>query len=170
MKKILIIFFVFVLIIATLSFPIAFAEDGREESETSKYFREVWLEKLITALTVFIGVISALAVSAYKIFKVLKESKTALSSLSQKEVDLNSVIEETQEAKKKAIELYERCENLIFDNQRFIDQEIKRSEDFSKELEIIKKILYLYVTNNSEMVKKGYARNVAEIAGYEKEE
>ena len=148
---------------------VVFAEAESQEQSMTEYFRENWLDKLLTAASVLAGVVGAVALAAYKTTKVLATCKETVREVGEKKDALTTyeeLLQENLEKQKELVfvgkELYEACERL--------QEEAKTSSsEQSAQIERIKKMLYIFATNSQEMVRKGYAQTIVEAAAYERE-
>ena len=167
MKKILMVLTIVLALVLCLP-TVVYAEDAESES-WSDYFKDVWLERIVTALTVAAGIIGGLAVTLNKILKLTKSTESALNDVESREFEL-SKLKTAIDAAEKSLELSrdanEKLTTVCLEGIKAEEESMrKRDEEIAK----IKKMLYIFATNDNELVKKGYAKEVAEVAGYEEE-
>ena len=160
MKKIVLLFFITVVVLTCLSPTAALAES---EGNPNDYFKEVWLDKLINALSVAAGVVGSVAVVLYKTAKTAKETKGVLERVGSKEKTLETILSEAEKNNRENEELASLARAAL--------TEAKESEEKrDREIERIKRMLFVLATNDGDLVKKGYAKEIAEVAGYDEED
>ncbi|MBQ7653397.1 MAG: hypothetical protein IJS93_03400 [Clostridia bacterium] len=157
MKKLL-LFTLMILILACVACSTAYAE----EENMTEYFKDVWLDKLVNFLSVAAGVICSVSALLYKASKATKSAENTLVELKDKEVNLAVIIKELEKTRSQNAELNDICSELLA-------TKICDDEKRDVEVEKIKRMLFILATNNGELVKKGYAKEIAEVAGYDEE-
>lgn len=145
------------------------ATDDVEESAWSLYLEEN-IDKLITLLTVISGVFGGVILSIYKIVKCIKEVKSGLSEVDthkQSFDDATKVLDDNKKLYSDTLEQVSAMKTIIEDAVDKITS-LKANLDESKQKEI--KALYLALTNNGELVKKGVAREIGLLLEEDNEE
>lgn len=136
----------------------------------SEYFYENWLDKLVTLISVIIGIVTAVGMVLTRIGDLVKQFKENTQKVVEKS-------DELKESNRIQVTLNTQIENLIDDIER-INTETQdlnnankeQSEYIRTEIELIKKALYIAFVNSAELVKKGRAEQIAELLEHETDE
>lgn len=178
MKKLCIFVIISVLVAALICCPIALAEtapssgEGVQQSNESfaAYFEREWLDKIAQYICVFLGAVSAVAVTVSKV----KKAHAALVADSRHLADSQHSLADTQRALAEAKEAYtsaadevQNALGLVYASQKEISA---RFADSEATLERLKRAVTVGLCNNPELVQEGYAKEIAAILGVQHEE
>lgn len=130
-----------------------------EESAWSEYLSEN-IDKLITLVSVISGVFGGVALSIYKVVKCIKELKESLSNVEEHKQSLDKITLLTTEQREVYLKALERVDEVKAVIEKTAEEIVTLKENIEASNEKETKALYLALTNNGELVKKGVAREI----------
>ncbi len=133
-----------------------------EESSWSIYLEEN-IDKLVTLITIVSGVFGGVVLSVYKVIKCIREVKLELTEVDSHKQSFDSatkVLEDNRKLYSETLDQVTLMKNVIEEAVEKITS-LKTSVVEATEKE--RKALYLALTNNGELVKKGVAREIGFI-------
>lgn len=136
----------------------------------SEYFYENWLDKLVTLISVIIGIVTAVGIVLTKILDCIKQFKDNTQKVVEKSDELKESNRVQLRLNGQIEELIDEIERINTETQTINENNTEQREYMQKEIDLIKKALYIAFVNSAELVKKGRAEQIAELLKNETEE
>lgn len=129
------------------------------------YFYENWLDKVVTAVGVIVGVVSAVGILISKISECVKTFKANTDIVVKKSEELGETNRLQRELTEAFRALKESLEEVSERNTNISEQSEKTKRQLMDEIDILRKAMYIAFVNNSELVKKGSAEKISALIG-----
>lgn len=131
----------------------------------SQYFYENWLDKLVTIIGVLIGIVSAVGIVLSKVMESLKGFKCLTEAVKEKSDKLDNSNLEIENYINEIKSLMGMLDQTRSEAELMNKNYVELKEKLGVQMDNIKGALYLAFMNDANLVKGGYAKQIAELIG-----